>query len=53
MKIYIVRHGESTSDVKQKYDGDYDDHLTESGLNDAKNVAKKLKKQYRYNLFKL
>ncbi len=43
MKIYIVRHGESTSDVKQKYDGDYDDHLTESGLNDAKNVAKKLK----------
>lgn len=42
MNIYLIRHGESTSDVKNKYDGDYDDHLTENGLQDAKIIAKKL-----------
>lgn len=42
MKIYLIRHGESTSDVKEKYDGDYDDHLTDQGLNDAKIIAEKL-----------
>lgn len=42
MKIYIIRHGESTSDVKEKYDGDYDDHLTNNGLKEAEIIAKKL-----------
>ena len=42
MNIYLIRHGESTSDIKNKYDGDYDDHLTENGLQDAKTIAKKL-----------
>ena len=42
MNIYIIRHGESTSDIKEKYDGDYDDHLTENGLRDAEIIAKKL-----------
>ncbi len=42
MNIYLIRHGESTSDTKNKYDGDYDDHLTENGLEDAKTIAKKL-----------
>ena len=42
MKIYIIRHGESTSDVKEKYDGDYDDHLTGEGLKEAELIAKKL-----------
>jgi len=42
MKIYIIRHGESTSDVKEKYDGDYDDHLTDNGLKEAEIIAKKL-----------
>jgi broad specificity phosphatase PhoE len=42
MKIYIIRHGESTSDVKEKYDGDYDDHLTNQGLKEAEVIAKKL-----------
>ena len=42
MKIYIIRHGESTSDVKEKYDGDYDDHLTDKGLKEAEMIAKKL-----------
>ncbi|HPL93128.1 MAG TPA: histidine phosphatase family protein [bacterium] len=42
MKIYIIRHGESTSDVKEKYDGDYDDHLTNKGVKEAEVIAKKL-----------
>lgn len=42
MKIYLIRHGESTSDIKQKYDGDYDDHLTDRGLQEAENIAEKL-----------
>lgn len=42
MNIYLIRHGESTSDVKEKYDGDYDDHLTENGLRDAQALAEKL-----------
>src|SRR3989338_4086820 len=42
MKIYIIRHGESTSDIKQKYDGDYDDHLTDRGLQEAEEIAEKL-----------
>lgn len=44
MKIYLIRHGESTSDVKERYDGDYDDHLTERGRVEAELIAKKLLK---------
>ncbi len=40
MNIYLIRHGESESDIKQKYDGDYDDPLTPTGLQQAKEVAK-------------
>lgn len=39
MNIYLIRHGESESDLKQKYDGDYDDHLTAMGLQQAQEVA--------------
>ena len=42
MKIYLVRHGETTSDIEDRYGGDYDDHLTEKGTNQAKELAKKL-----------
>ncbi|EKE11214.1 MAG: hypothetical protein ACD_15C00121G0001 [uncultured bacterium] len=42
MIIYLIRHGESTSDVKKQYAGDYDDHLTENGIADAKKIAGKL-----------
>lgn len=42
MKIYLIRHGESTSDIKQRYDGDYDDHLTEKGKKEAEVVAQKM-----------
>ena len=39
MNIYIIRHGESDSDIKQKYDGDYDDNLTQAGIDQAYQVA--------------
>lgn len=41
-KIYLIRHGESTSDVKEKYDGDYDDSLTKKGKQEAVEIAEKL-----------
>ena len=31
MKIFLVRHGETTGDVEDRYGGDYDDHLTDLG----------------------
>jgi broad specificity phosphatase PhoE len=44
MKIYLIRHGESVSDIKQKYDGEYDDPLTEKGMDEARSIADKLRK---------
>lgn len=42
MKIFIIRHGESTSDVENRYGGDYDDHLTEKGVEQAAEMSDKL-----------
>lgn len=38
----MVRHGETTGDVEDRYGGDYDDHLTEKGRKQAEELAKKL-----------
>lgn len=42
MKLFLIRHGESTSDVEDRYGGDYNDHLTEKGKKQAKELAEKL-----------
>jgi broad specificity phosphatase PhoE len=42
MNIYLVRHGQTTGDVENRYGGDYDDHLTSLGQQQSKEVAKKL-----------
>jgi len=39
MKIYIVRHGETTGDIEDRYGGSYDDHLTEKGKMQLKQTA--------------
>lgn len=39
MKIFFIRHGESTSDVEDRYGGAYDDHLTEKGREQARRLA--------------
>ncbi len=42
MKIYLIRHGETTSDIEDQYGGAYDDHLTERGQLQAKTLGQKL-----------
>lgn len=42
MTIYLIRHGESTSDIENKYGGAYDDHLTARGREGAELLAEKL-----------
>jgi len=42
MRIFIIRHGETTSDIDNLYGGDYDDHLTEKGVKQAEELAQKL-----------
>ena len=42
MRIFLIRHGESSSDIEDRYGGHYDDHLTEKGKRQAQKVAKQL-----------
>lgn len=42
MKIYLVRHGETTGDIEDRYGGSYDDHLTELGRSQLEDTANKL-----------
>ena len=42
MRIYFVRHGETTGDVEGRFGGDYDDHLSETGLKQVEQLAKDL-----------
>lgn len=42
MKIYLVRHGETTGDVEDRYGGSYDDHLTDLGKQQLEETAQKL-----------
>lgn len=43
MKIFLIRHGETTGDVEGKYGGDYDDHLSPKGRAESEELAQKLK----------
>lgn len=42
MKIYIIRHGETTGDIDGRYGGSYDDHLTEKGREQLRLTASNL-----------
>jgi probable phosphoglycerate mutase len=42
MKILLIRHGETTGDVEDKYGGAYDDHLTEKGRQQLQHTAEQL-----------
>lgn len=42
MKIYLIRHGQTTGDIEDRYGGDYDDHLTDLGIKQGKELANKL-----------
>lgn len=39
MKVYLVRHGETTGDVEDRWGGSYDDHLTEKGRDQLAETA--------------
>ncbi len=43
MKIFFIRHGETTGDVENRYGGDYNDHLTEKGKEQSAILAEQLK----------
>lgn len=42
MKLFLIRHGETTGDVEDKYGGSYDDHLTDLGKEQLAVTAKNL-----------
>jgi len=42
MKIYLIRHGQTTGDIEDRYGGAYDDDLTEEGKKQSQNLANKL-----------
>lgn len=42
MKIYLIRHGQTTGDIENRYGGDYDDELTPEGETQANKLADKL-----------
>jgi broad specificity phosphatase PhoE len=42
MKIYLIRHGQTTGDVEDRYGGAYDDKLTDKGIFQAQELANKL-----------
>ncbi len=43
MKIYLIRHGETTGDIEGRFGGDYDDHLSDNGKVQSQRLAKKLR----------
>jgi len=42
MKIYLIRHGQTTGDVEDRYGGSYDDELTDKGKIQASELANKI-----------
>lgn len=51
MLIYLIRHGQTTGDVENRYGGDYDDHLTDLGQKQSKETAELLKDKKIEKLF--
>jgi len=42
MKIFLIRHGETTGDIENRYGGSYDDHLTKKGREQLQKTAQRL-----------
>ncbi|MBE0404030.1 histidine phosphatase family protein [Halomonas citrativorans] len=40
--LYLVRHGQTTGDIEDRFGGSYDDHLTPHGREQSKEVARAL-----------
>ena len=46
MQIYLIRHGQTTGDVEDRYGGDYDDRLTDLGKQQSQNLASERSKKF-------
>lgn len=44
MQIYLLRHGQTTGDIEDRYGGNYDDHLTDLGKKEAVRLSEELSK---------
>ncbi|MFA6602226.1 MAG: histidine phosphatase family protein [Candidatus Shapirobacteria bacterium] len=42
MRIYLIRHGQTTGDIEDRYGGAYDDELSDKGVSQAHELADKL-----------
>ena len=42
MKLYLIRHGQTTGDVEDRFGGNYDDELTPLGRKQLAETAKNL-----------
>lgn len=42
MTLFLIRHGETTGDIEDRYGGDYDDSLTARGEQQARDLAEEL-----------
>jgi len=47
MKLFLIRHGQTTGDLEDRYGGTYDDHLTELGHEQLQATAEKLARDRR------
>ena len=45
MRIFFIRHGETTGDIEDRYGGDYDDHLSEKGLQQSRKLSEILNRK--------
>lgn len=45
MFIYLVRHGETQSDIEDRFGGEFDDSLTQRGIKQSHQLAKSLLKK--------
>jgi broad specificity phosphatase PhoE len=43
MKLYLIRHGQTTGDIENRFGGSYDDNLTNLGRKQANQLGEKLK----------
>ena len=42
MRVFLIRHGQTTGDIEDRYGGTYEDHLTQEGKKQAEKLADKL-----------
>jgi broad specificity phosphatase PhoE len=42
MKVFFIRHGETTGDIENRYGGTYDDHLSKKGKEQSQKLSEAL-----------